>query len=79
VIGKEIILGLVSIGMGGGMFYRATSSRVSDGMKAFFSAWWIKSERVNKVISGVLGFFSLVNGVVYFVAGIIGRDIWPIH
>ncbi len=77
MIVEEIILGLVSIGFGGGTLYYAKVKNVSDVVKSFFSVWWIRSERVNRAISGILGFLALCSGLVILVAGIVGWDIWP--
>jgi hypothetical protein len=77
MIVEEIILGLVSLALGSGMLYYAKARYVPDVVKAFFSTWGIKSERLNRAISAVLGFCSLVSGVVFLVAGIVGWEIWP--
>lgn len=68
MLGSEIILGLASIAVGGGMLYLARARRVPDFVKLFIVTGWP---------GVILGFCTLLSGVVLVVAGIVGWDIWP--
>ncbi|MBV9217183.1 MAG: hypothetical protein JO053_13520 [Acidobacteria bacterium] len=79
MIGKEIILGLATLGWGAGMLHFAQAERIPALIQPFVRTWWLKSERTNSIICAILGFVVFISGVVFVIAGIVGWDIWPLR
>jgi hypothetical protein len=74
----EILVGLVSFAWGGGMLYYARAKNIPPFVKPFVSTWWIKSDAVNRAIGAALGLGTLIAGLVFILAGLIGQRIPPL-
>jgi hypothetical protein len=60
------------------MLYLARAKQIPPPVKPFVSAEWIKSESANRAICAVMGWCTLLSGIVFTIAGLIGRHIFPL-
>ena len=73
----KILIGVYAIIWGGGLLYYSRAKHIPSIVKPLMRTWWIKSEATNRKLSAILGAFSIVSGLIFIIAGIMGWDIWP--
>jgi hypothetical protein len=69
----EILFGLVSVALGGGLLYSARAKNLPLFVKLFVLASWIKSDAVKRAMCAVMGFGAIISGIVFILAGLTGR------
>ena len=74
---SHFVLGLISVLWGAGMVYWAKAEKVPWIVKPFMFADWIKSERINRFIATVMGYASIISGLLFLLGGLFGRKVWP--
>jgi hypothetical protein len=70
--GQRLLIGIIAICWGSGMIYYAQAKDVPPIVKLFISSWWIKSERVNRILATILGIFTLISGFRFIISGLTG-------
>jgi hypothetical protein len=73
MIAGEIVFGLVSVALGGGLLYRARAKNLPLFAKLFVIASWIRSDAVKRAICAVTGVGAIISGMVFILAGLTGR------
>jgi hypothetical protein len=75
---RQLLIGLIAIAWGGGMLYYARAKDIPMLVKPFVRAAW-GSERTNRILCAILGAGTVVSGVVFVLAALIGWDVLPLR
>lgn len=74
---SHIIIGILGLIWGSGLVFFAKKSDIPLLVRPFMTSWWIKDAGVNRLLNLLLGYGSIISGLLFLVGGIMGNRIWP--